>query len=97
MKVRLLAAHIIRDEQMEKGTEVEISPAGVTPLMEGLDPEAVAAIAAEQMRVWGRHPGVPYGLPTSSPPLDSPPIPRPLDDNQPVFHFVPKSSKEYIS
>jgi hypothetical protein len=95
VKVRLLAPHIIRDEQLEKGAEVEIPSTGVTPLMEGLDPEAIAAVAAARLKVWGRHPGTPYGLPPQGPPLDSPPIPRPLEENQPVFHYVGR--KEYIS
>jgi hypothetical protein len=86
MKVRLLAPHIIREEYMVKGLVVEILPAGVTPLMEGLDDEAKAAVEAVRLRVWGRHPGTPYGLPTTGDPLDTPPIPRPLEENQPVEH-----------
>ena len=95
MKVRLLADHVIHDELKAKGSVVEIPLDGATPLMEGLDDEAKAAIEQEKIRVWGRYPGVPHGYPTSEPLLDSPPTPRPLDDNQPEFYY--SGAKEYIS
>jgi hypothetical protein len=94
MRVRLLEPHIIADAWQAKGTVLDL-PAGYppTPLMEGLDPEAVPAIAYAHLKVFGRFPW-PYGLyPPSGPPLDDPPIPRPLDDNQPVYHYV--GSPEY--
>lgn len=97
MKARLLAPHVIADAYRERGEIIESFPLGyiMTPMMEGLDDEAKAAIAQAHIRTFGRHPGVPYGFPTASPLLDSPPIQRPLDDNQPVFHF--QGVKEYIS
>ena len=88
MRVKLLDHHIIADAWQAKGTVIDL-PAGypATPLMEGLDDEAVAAIAAAHLKAFGRYPW-PYGLyPPSGAPLDDPPIPRPLDDNQPVWHF----------
>ena len=78
---------------MEPGTVVENVCA--TPDMEGLDSEGIEAVRAEIVRVFGRYPGTPHGWPTSAPLLDSPPIIRPLDDNQPVWHYV--GAKEYAS
>ena len=97
MKVRLLADHVIHDELKTKGSVVEISPEGVTPLMEGLDEQAVAEIKKIQLKVWGRFPGTPYGFPTYGDPLDSPPIPRPLEENQPVEKAHNKSDSDYRS
>jgi hypothetical protein len=90
MRFKLLQAHVIDDVLREKGAIVEDPPA-VTPLMEGLDDDARAAVAAAKEKVFGRYPW-PYGLyPPGAygvPPLDAPPIDRPLDDNQPIYHFV---------
>ena len=96
MKVRLLAPHVIADRWYPRGAVVD-TPADYepTPLMEGLDAEAVEYITHVQLRVWGRYPW-PYGLyPPMGAPLDNPPIPRPLEENQPVFHYV--GSPEYLS
>lgn len=78
MKVRLRARHVI-DARLREPDEV-LDVEAVTPLMEGLDPEAVAAIAAEKVRVFGRWVGAWPNLHL----LDDPPIERPLDDNRPV-------------
>lgn len=92
MKVRLLEPHVIADRWYPRGAVLE-TPAGypVTPRMVGLDDEAIAAIEYARLKVWGRY-WWPYGLfPPGyggAGPLDSPPIPRPLDDNQPVFHYT---------
>lgn len=87
MKFRLLAAHVIENVLREEGEIVE-DPPGATPLMEGLDDGAKAAVEAEMVRVFGRYAGLPHGFPSQGMPLiDDPPIERPLDDNQPVFHF----------
>lgn len=91
MKFKLLQAHVINDELLARGAIVEDPPGGATPLMEGLDDDAVAAVTAVKLKVFGRYPW-PYGLYPPGyygvPPLDAPPIDRPLDDNQPVYHFV---------
>jgi hypothetical protein len=95
MRLKLLEPHIIADAYRAKGTVLDL-PQGyaVTPLMEGLDDEARAAVDYAKLLAWGRFPW-PYGLyPPSGAPLDSPPIPRPIDDNQPVFHFT--GNKEYL-
>jgi hypothetical protein len=86
MKFRLLTQHFIAGQLMERGREVENVQA--TPNMVGLDDEGKAAVEYEMVRVFGRHDGVPHGFPTSTPLLDNPPIRRPLDDNQPIYHFV---------
>ncbi len=97
MKVRLLTAHVINDELMEKGRVLDSLPLGYVPTseMEGLDDEGREAVAVAVRQVYGRHPGVPYGFPTSGPLLDDPPLRRPLDDNQPIWHY--SGRKEYIS
>lgn len=88
MRFKLLAPHVIQDVLREKGEVVEDPPSGASPLMEGLDDDARAAVAYAKLKVFGRYPW-PYGLyPPSGTPLDDPPIDRPLDDNQPVYHFV---------
>jgi hypothetical protein len=91
MKFKLLAPHVIRDVLREKGEIVEDPPAGASPLMEGLDDEARAAVTAIKLKVFGRY-WYPYGLYPpgfgGALPLDNPPLDRPLDDNQPIFHFV---------
>jgi hypothetical protein len=96
MRFRLLTPHVIRDVLCPTGTEVEDPPSGPSPLMEGLDPEAVEAVRRQLIAVFGRYDGIPHGLPPGGRPLvDDPPIPRPLDDNQPVFHY--SGNKEYLS
>lgn len=98
MKVRLLEPHVIEDRWYPRGAVVD-TPAGyqLTPRMEGLDDEAAAAVEYAKLKTWGRY-WWPYGLFPPGfggyPPLDSPPIPRPLDDNQPVFHYT--GSPEYL-
>jgi hypothetical protein len=96
MKFKLLQAHVINDVLREKGEIVETATA--TPLMEGLDDDARAAVSAAKQKVFGRYPW-PYGLyppgAYGAPPLDASPIDRPLDDNQPVYHFV--GAPEYTS
>jgi hypothetical protein len=93
MKLKLLAPHVIADRWYPAGTILDPPPPGYqpTPLTEGLDPEGVAAIESAKLKVWGRY-WWPYGLYppgyAGAAPLDNPPIPRPLDDNQPVFHYV---------
>jgi hypothetical protein len=96
MKLKLLAPHVIADRWYPRGAVLDPPPPGYqpTPLMEGLDDEAESAVAYAKLKVWGRFPW-PYGLyPPSGIPLDNPPIPRPLDDNQPVFHYV--GAPEYL-
>ena len=98
MKFKLLAPHVIADRLYPRGAIVDTPPDyEPTPLMEGLDATATSYVEYAQQKAWGRYPW-PYGLyPPGSfgiPPLDNPPIPRPLDDNQPVFHYV--GSPEYL-
>lgn len=96
MRFRLLAPHIIDDVWLDAGTIIE-RPSNyiATVLMQGLDPEAEAAVAYAKLVAFGRYPW-PYGLyPPHGTPLDDPPIPRPLQENQPVYHFVGR--KEYLS
>jgi hypothetical protein len=93
MKLRLLEPHVIEDAWRERGYILDPPPPGyaITPLMEGLDDEGKAAVAQARLAVWGRYP-TPYGLYPpgygGARPLDDPPIPRPLDDNQPGYHYV---------
>lgn len=90
MRFRLLAAHVIEDVLREKDEIVEDPPGGATPLMEGLDDAAKAAVEREMVRVFARYyGGLPHGFPGAAayPMIDNPPLQRPLDDNQPVFHF----------
>jgi hypothetical protein len=98
MKFRLLQPHVINNQLFARGTIVEDPPAGASPLMEGLDDAAREAVARIKLAVFGRYPW-PHGLyPPGTygvPPLDSPPIERPLDDNQPEFHF--SGTPEYSS
>lgn len=92
MRFRLLTQHFIAGELMERGRVVEDVQA--TPNMEGLDGDARAAVEAEIVRVFGRREGVPHGFPSYMPLLDNPPIRRPLDDNQPEWHFA--GTAEYV-
>lgn len=96
MKFKLLAYHVIDDELMAPGRTIERPPGFVaTVFMEGLDTEAEAAVEYAKLLAFGRYPW-PYGLyPPQGRPLDDPPIPRPLQENQPVYHFV--GAKEYLS
>jgi hypothetical protein len=97
MKLKLLSPHIIDDRWCPVGTVLDPPPPGyqATALMEGLDDEGRAAVDYAKLKAFGRFPW-PYGLyPPSGIPLDNPPIPRPIDDNQPVYHFT--GSPEYIS
>jgi hypothetical protein len=86
MRVKLLAQHIIDGTLQEKGTIIDVT--SVTPLMEALDEEAKAALEAESLRVYARYAYTPHGWPPLGPMIDSPPIPRPIDNNQPDFHYV---------
>jgi hypothetical protein len=100
MKLKLLEPHVIVDVRRPRGYVLDPPPPGyqATPLMEGLDDEGKAAVAWAKLVAFGRYPW-PYGFYPpgygGAEPLDSPPIPRPLDDNQPVYHYV--GSKEYLS
>ena len=97
MRVKLLAPHIIpvspgNDCWRAAGAVVELPPGyPLTPMMEGLDDEARMAVEHARLKVWGRY-WWPYGLYPPGYmgmlPLDNPPIPRPLDDNQPVYHYT---------
>jgi hypothetical protein len=78
MRIKLLAPHIIDDVQYPTDTVLDVRT--VTPLMQGLDAEAVAAIAEEKVRVYGRWVGQwPHFYL-----LDDPPIVRSLENAQPV-------------
>jgi hypothetical protein len=90
MKLKLLAPHIVADVWLPEGTVLDPAPDGyaATHLMEGLDPEGVAAVTAATLACFGRFPG-PDGLfPPSGAPLDDPPIQRIMAENQPVYHFI---------
>jgi hypothetical protein len=81
--VKLLVQHVIHDYisgqdiLYEKGDIVDVLV--VTPLMEGLDPVARDSISIEKERVFAR-----WLDPQHTQMLDRPPIPRPLEENQPV-------------
>lgn len=75
MRVKLLAQHFIAGQLRQPDEILDVNT--VTPLMEGLDATATAAIAQEVIRVYGRWIG-PNQL------LDNPPIIRTLDNAQPV-------------
>jgi hypothetical protein len=98
MKFKLLKPHVIHDQLMPAGTIVELPAGGASPLMEGLDDEAVEAVAHVKLVIFGRYPWPPGLYPPGTfgvPPLDTPPIERPLDDSQPEYHFV--GTPEYVS
>lgn len=78
MRVKLLAKHVINDQELPIDTILEVIK--VSPLMEGLDAEAQEAIAAEKIRVYGRWIGRWPNLRL----LDDPPIERSLENAQPV-------------
>lgn len=78
MRVKLLAKHVIGDREWSVDTILDVD--SVTPLMEGLDTEAQAAIREEIVRVYGRWVGQWPHLHL----LDDPPIIRFLDNAQPV-------------
>lgn len=96
MKLKLLTPHVIEDRWYPKGAVID-APPGYQPtaMAEPLDDEAVYAVEYARLQAWGRYPW-PYGLyPTwMGVPLDNPPIPRPLEENQPVFHYT--GSPEYL-
>jgi hypothetical protein len=103
MKLKLLTPHTVPvnprvgDQWLPAGTILDPPPPGykVTPEMEGLDSEGREAVRQAHIQVFGRCPW-PYGLyPINEAQLlDNPPIPRPLVENQPVFHYT--ASKEYL-
>jgi hypothetical protein len=78
MIVKLLRPHIINNSQHNVDEILAVSV--VTPFMEGLDPEAREAIRQEKIRVWGRWIRDETGVHL----LDDPPIPRPIEEAQPV-------------
>lgn len=78
MLVKLTAPHAIADRLYPSETVINVST--VTPLMEGLDDEARNAIAAENIRVYGRWQGRWPNMRL----LDDPPIIRSLENAQPV-------------
>lgn len=78
MLVKLLASHFIDDRLRLPNEVLDVST--VTPLMIGLDAEAREAIAAENIRVYGRWVGRWPNLHL----LDNPPIIRTLDNAQPI-------------
>lgn len=81
MKVELLARHFIGDRIYPVETVIELPPGyRPTPLMLGLDDEAIEAIRQVKVEVFGRwiFENGQWRL------LDDPPIERPIDDNQPV-------------
>jgi hypothetical protein len=82
MKVKLLRQHIIADTERLADEIIDVSI--VTPFMEGLDPEAREAIRQEKIRVWGRWIRDEAGIVRL---LDDPPIPRPIEEAQPVPHI----------
>jgi hypothetical protein len=89
VKVQLVEAHVINDRVCEKGEILDLpSDFRVTPLMNPLDDEARQAVKAERLRVWGRYENTPHGWPPQGPLIDDPPIPRPLTENQPVYHYT---------
>jgi hypothetical protein len=79
MIVKLLRPHIINNSQHNVDEILDVSV--VTPFMEGLDPEAREAIRQEKIRVWGRWIRDETGVVRL---LDDPPIPRPIEEAQPV-------------
>lgn len=79
MIVKLLRPHIINNSQHNVDEILDVSV--VTPFMEGLDPEAREAIRLEKIRVWGRWIRDETGVVRL---LDDPPIPRPIEEAQPV-------------
>jgi hypothetical protein len=78
MMVKLLRQHVINDTLYEADTILDVF--SVTPFMEGLDATARAVINQEKIRVWGRWVQDETGIHL----LDDPPIPRPIEENQPV-------------
>jgi len=82
MRVKLLSPHVIDNTLYLKDHVLDISI--VTPLMEGLDLEARAAIDLEKVRVFGVYAGRWPHLRL----VDDPPIVRPLDNNRPVPPFT---------
>lgn len=87
MRVRLLQPHYIADSWLPARTELDL-PIGVRPnvFMEGLDEAAIAAIAAEKVRVYGRW----IGSGRRRRLLDDPPIERPDIANAQPVPFIPQ-------
>lgn len=81
MRVRLLAPHVMPERLWPAGSILDVQT--VTPLMEGLDDEARAAIRVEKIRVYGRWIGSWPNMRL----LDDPPIVRSLDNARPVPPF----------
>src|SRR5258705_8198637 len=84
MKLKFVSPHIVEDCGRTAGEVLDPPPQGyqVTPLMEGLDDEALAVVEYAKLKVWGRYPW-PYGLyPPSGQPLDDPPIADPQTDRR---------------
>ena len=81
MKVELLARHFIGDRIYPVETVIEL-PKGYrpTPLMLGLDDEAIESIRKIKIETFGRWIWKNHKWQL----LDDPPIERPLDDNRPV-------------
>lgn len=86
MKLKLLRQHVINDVLYEP--ETILGDGGVdipanytfTPYMLGLDDEGIEAVRQANIRAFGRY------IPFTHTLIDDPPIPRPLDENQPVPH-----------
>lgn len=76
--VKLLRQHVINDTLYEADAILDVF--SVTPFMEGLDSTARAVIRQEKIRVWGRWVRDETGVHL----LDDPPIPRPIEEAQPV-------------
>lgn len=97
MKIRLTKPHVIADTLLPADTILGDGgfpiPVGYqfTPYMEGLDEEGAAAVAKAVVRAYGRYPRYgPHVL------IDDPPIPRTLEENQPVPHWPgSKDGKPY--
>lgn len=85
MKLKLLRQHIINGILYEP--ETILGDGGVpipkgymfTPYMEGLDAQGIEVVREAVLRAFGRV--------VDGKLLDDPPIPRPLEENQPVPHW----------
>jgi hypothetical protein len=58
MKLKFVSPHIVEDCGRTAGEVLDPPPQGyqVTPLMEGLDDEALAVVEYAKLKVWGRYP-----------------------------------------
>ena len=109
MKLKLLSPHVIGDRWYPAGAVLDPAPPGYqpTPMMEGLDDEARAAVSYAKLKAFGRYPW-PYGFYPpgygGAAPLDDPPIPRPLERQpagvslrrRPGVSVMPLSTDEFI-